>query len=403
VSSPLTLRAGGSTSATSDGYHGPHGSLLGAVRRAAYELRSTSRALEHHSSHHRYRSPCVVPGIGSVLRPRSDASDARATALARAAAVLAIAGSFGLIAPASGSDTFPSRPMRLVLGFPAGGTPDALARAVSNQVETSLGKPVVIDNRSGANGIIAAQLVARAAPDGYTLLFSPPALIINQIIHSKAPYDVLRDFIPVANACMGEGSLLVVNPAVPAQSVAELVALSKKGKPLTYGSPGIGNTQHLLSEMFNVRAAARLIHVPYKGLPPAINGVLANEVNVLFAPPAVIVQHIKAGRLRALAFTGSSRWSFMPEVPTIAESGITGFQTVGSWMGFFIPAKAPTALVRRLNAEVRQAVQVPQVRDFLRGAGYEPDDLAPEAFRALIAADLARYAEVVRIANIKAE
>lgn len=321
----------------------------------------------------------------------------------RVVSALTIVGILGSASTPSWGDAFPSRPLRLVLGFPAGGTPDALARSVSSQIETSLGRPVVIDNRSGANGIIAAQLVARAAPDGYTLLFSPPALIINQIIHPKAPYDVLTDFIPVANACMGEGSLLVVNPAVPAHSVAELVALSKKGKPLTYGSPGIGNTQHLVSEMFNVRAAARMMHVPYKGLPPAINGVLTNEVNVLFAPPAVIVQHIKAGRLRALAFTGASRWSFMPEIPTIAESGIPGFQSVGSWMGFFIPAKTPTALVRRLNTEVRKAVQIPQVRDFLRGAGYEPDDLSPEAFRALIASDLARYAEVVRIANIKAE
>jgi tripartite-type tricarboxylate transporter receptor subunit TctC len=278
-----------------------------------------------------------------------------------------------------------------------------LARFVGGKLGERLGQQVVVDNRSGANGIIAAEIVARASADGYTFLFSPPALIINQIIYPKPPYDVLKDFVPITNICLGEGSLLVVNPSVPAHTVLELIALAKKGKPLTYGSPGVGNTQHLVTEMFNLRAGTRLTHVPYKGLPPAINAVLSGEVNVLFAPPAVIVQHIKAGRLRVLGFTGATRWSFLPDVPTIAESGVPGFQTSGSWQGWFAPANTPGEIITRLHAEVLKAIGVPKVRDFIRAAGYEPDGRSSAEFRKLIAADLKRYAEVVRAANITAE
>jgi tripartite-type tricarboxylate transporter receptor subunit TctC len=319
------------------------------------------------------------------------------------AIVLALAGLMVACTAGAWAQSYPDRSLRQVLGFPAGGTPDALARAVATQVGIQMGRTIVVDNRSGANGIIAAEIVAKAAPDGYTLLFSPPALIINQIIYPKLPYDVLRDFVPIVNVCLGEGSLLVVNPAVPAQTVQELIALSKKDKALTYGSPGVGNTQHLISEMFNLRSGARLMHVPYKGLPPAINAVLSGEVSVLFAPPAIIVQHIKAGRLRVLGFTGASRWSVLPDVPTIAESGVPGFESAGSWQGWFVPTKTPYAIVTRLHAEVVKAIQVPKVRDFIRNAGYEPDGRSSSEFRTLIVADLKRYAEVVRVANIKAE
>jgi tripartite-type tricarboxylate transporter receptor subunit TctC len=314
---------------------------------------------------------------------------------------LVAAGLLVSLTGAAGAQDYPSRPIRLVLGFPAGGTPDALARTVATQVESQLNRNIVVDNRSGANGIIAAEIVAKAPPDGYTILFSPPALIINQII-AKTPYDVLKDLVPVANVGLGEGSLLVVNPSVPAKTV-ELVALAKKDKPLTYGTPGIGNTQHLVTEMFSLKAGIRMTHVPYKGLPPAVTGVLSGEVNVLFAPPAIIVQHIKAGRLRVLGFTGAKRWPLMPEVPTISEAGVTGFQTSGSWQGWFVPARTPVDIVAKLNSEVIKAVQVPKVRDFIRQAGYEPDNASPAEFRKLIASDFKRYAEVVRAAGIKSE
>ena len=304
--------------------------------------------------------------------------------------------------PAAKNDaTYPIRPIRMLVGFPAGGTVDALARTIVAQVETQLGGTIVVDNRGGANGMVAADIVAHALPDGHTLLFSPPALIINQII-TKAPYDTLRDFAPVVNTAIGEGSLVVVHPALPVKTIQDLIALAK-AKSLTYGSPGIGNTQHLITEMFNMQAGTKLVHVPYKGIAPAVTAVLSGEVNVLFGPPAVIVQHIKSGRLRAIGFTGEKRWTFMPDVPTIAESGVPGFKSTGSFQGIFAPAKTPKEIVTRLHTEIAKAIQVPKVRDFLRSAGYEPDGTGPAEFRKLIERDFKRYAQVVRAANIKAD
>lgn len=289
----------------------------------------------------------------------------------------------------------------MVVGFTAGGTIDVLARTVSSQLETQLGRNIIVDNRGGANGSIAAEIVVRAAPDGYTLLFSPPALIINQIV-AKPPYDVLRDLTPIANVGLGEGSLVVVHPSVPVKNIQELIALAKT-KPLTYGTPGIGNTQHLGTEMFNMQAGTRLVHVPYKGIAPAVTGVVSGEVNVLFGPPAIIVPHIKAGRLRVIGFTGLTRWSLMPEVPTVAESGLPGFTTSGSWQGIFAPARTPKEIVTRLHSEILTAIQLPKVRDFIRSAGFEPDSSSSAAFRKRIEIDLKRYGEVVRTAGIKPE
>ncbi|MCC7080448.1 MAG: tripartite tricarboxylate transporter substrate binding protein [Burkholderiales bacterium] len=318
----------------------------------------------------------------------------RATATVLACAALAFAGS-------AWAQAFPTRPIRLVIGFPAGGTIDGLARTIAAQVGSQVGGNVVVDNRGGANGMIATEIVIKAPPDGYTLLFSPPALIVNQIL-GKARYDVLRDLVPVANTGLGEGSLLVVHPSVPAKSVQELIALAKV-KSLTYGTPGIGNTQHLVSEMFNIRAGTRLVHVPYKGIAPAVTGVVSGEVNLLFGPPAIIVQHIKAGRLRALAFTGEKRWNLMPELPTVAESGLPGFKTNGAWQGIFAPAKTPADIITRLHAQIAAAVEVPKVRDFILAAGYDPDASDSAQFRSLIEADFKRYADIIRIAGIKLE
>jgi tripartite-type tricarboxylate transporter receptor subunit TctC len=299
---------------------------------------------------------------------------------------------------------YPGRPIRLVLGFPAGGTPDALARSVATQLETQLGRPIVVDNRAGANGIIAADIVAKAPADGYTMLFSPPALVINQVLYKKVPYDVLKDFAPVASVCLGTGYILVVNPSVPAHSVREFVLLAKnRDKPVTFGTPGIGNTQHLVGELFNLKAGTRLMHVPYKGLMPAITAVLSGEAHSLFVPPTVVMPHIKAGKLRALGFTGAARWQFMPELPTITEAGVPGFDASGAWQGWFAPAGAPRPIIVKLHAEIRKALLVPKVRDFILTGGYEPDGRGPEEFRKMIQSDFKKYAEIVRVAGIKPE
>jgi tripartite-type tricarboxylate transporter receptor subunit TctC len=314
---------------------------------------------------------------------------------------LALAFAIGVLSSGLSAQPYPHRPIRMVVGFPAGGTIDGLARTLASQVETQLGRNIVIDNRSGANSMIAGEIVARAVGDGYTLLFSPPALIINQIL-GKAPYVVLKDLLPVANIGLGEGSLVVVHPTVPVKSIQELIALAKT-KPLTYGTPGIGNTQHLATEMFNMQAGTRLVHVPYKGIAPAVTAVVGGEINLLFGPPAIIVSHIKAGRLRVIGFTGATRWALMPEVPTVAESGLPGFKTSGAWQGVFAPAQTPKTIITRLHSEIAKAITVPKVRDFIRISGYEPDDSGPESFRKLIEDDFRRYAEVVRVAGIKAE
>jgi len=301
------------------------------------------------------------------------------------------------------AQNFPSRPIRLVVGFAAGGTPDALARSVATQVENQMGGTVVVDNRGGANGIIAAEIVATAAGNGYTMLWAPPALIINEMIYPKLPYNTLRDFIPVTSVCLGSGYILTVHPAVNARSVKELVALAKsKEKPLTYGTPGIGNTQHLVGELFNVRAGTHLQHVPYKSLAPAITGVLSGEINVLFPPPTVVMGHFKAGRLRALGVTGEKRWQGMPELPAINET-VPGFSVSGAWHGWFVPASTPRSIVTRMHTEIKKAVETPKVRDFMITGGYDPDGRSPEEFRKLIVSDFNRYGEVVRIANIKAK
>ncbi len=297
---------------------------------------------------------------------------------------------------------YPARPVRMVVTFTAGGTPDAIARIVVGQMERQLGQSFVVDNRAGANGIIGTDIVAKAAPDGYTLLHVTGSLVINPRLYRTLPYDVFRDLEPVTNIVLGDGYLLLVHPSVPAQSVMELVALAKN-KPLSYGTPGIGNTLHLATELFNVRAGTQLLHVPYKGVAPALNSLLAGETQVIFIPPTIAVQHVKTGKARALGFTGSKRWSFMPEVPTIMEAGVPDFEITGSWHGWLAPAKTPPALIARIHAEAKKALQVPRVRDFLVAGGYEPDGSTPEEFRKFLKKESARYAEAVRAAGIKPE
>ena len=297
---------------------------------------------------------------------------------------------------------YPARPVRMVVTFTAGGTPDAIARIVAGQIERQFGQSFVVDNRAGANGIIGTDIVAKAAPDGYTLLHVTGSFVINPRIYRTLPYDIFRDFAAITNLCLGEGYLLLVHPSVPAQSVKELIALAKT-KPLSYGTPGIGNTLHLAMELFSVKAGAPLLHVPYKGVAPALNALLAAETQTMFIPPTIAVQHVKAGRARALGFSGVKRWSFMPDVPTIMESGVPDFQVTGAWHGWLAPAKTPKAVIARIHAEAQKALQTPRVREFILAGGYEPDGSTPESFARFLKSEAARYAEAVRAAGIKPE
>lgn len=294
---------------------------------------------------------------------------------------------------------YPERPVRLVAPFPAGGTADAIARIVANEVAAGLGASFVIDNRSGANGIIGTDIVAKAPPDGHTLLHVTGSFVINPSIYRKLPFDIFRDFAPVTNVVLGTGYLLLLHPSVQSSSVKELIALAKKEK-LTYSSPGVGNTLHLAAELFNLRSGVKLTHVPYKGVAPAMNAVMAGEVQVTFMPPTVVLQQLKAGKLKALAFTGSKRWPVMPELPTMTEAGVANMELTGSWHGWFAPAGTRKAVVDRLQREVHRAIQVPKVRDFIVEGGYEPDGRSPEAFRQFVRAEFDRYAEMVQIAGV---
>ena len=326
---------------------------------------------------------------------------ATAKILSVSAAMLALAAG---VAAAQPAPAYPARPIRLVIPFPAGGTPDVLARTVTTQLEGEYGQPFVIDNRAGANGIIGTDIVAKSAPDGYTLLHVTPSFVINPRVYRKLPYDVFRDFQPIANLCTFPGYLLLVHPAVPAKSVGELVALAqRRDNRLTYGSPGIGNTLHLAAEMFNARTGTQITHVPYKGIAPAFNALLGGEVQVLFIPPAIALQQVKTGRARALAFTGAARWSELPELPTLGEAGLAGFYITGGWHAWLAPAKTPRSVMGKLEDGVRRAVRLPRLREVMLAAGCEPDGSATAVFAAYLRAEAQRYAQVVRAAKIEPE
>ena len=304
---------------------------------------------------------------------------------------------------AAWAQPFPQRPIRVVVPQPAGGSMDANARALAIHLEPAFGQNLVIDNRGGANGIIAGELVARAAPDGHTILYTSNSFINNQLAQKQLPFHVIRDFAPVTLVGTLPGYLVLVNAQVPAKSLKELIELSKApGSNIKFGSGGIGNSQHLLGEYLNARSGSKLAHVPYKGLAPLITGVLSNEIQVGFAAPTVVMQHIKSGRLRALAYSAAKRWNGMPELPTMAEV-VPGFVYEAAWHGVFAPASTPKAIVSRLHGEIAKAVQVTRMRDFLESGGYLPLASTPDDFRAFLEKDLKTLTELFRLANIKPE
>ena len=297
---------------------------------------------------------------------------------------------------------YPQRPVRVVVPFGPGGSPDVLARALGAQLEAQLGKTFIIDNRAGANGIIGAEIVARAAPDGYTVIHTPPGFIINTLLYKNLSYDVDRDYVPVTNVASGSGYLLLVNPSLPVQSIRDLISLAK-AKSLTYGSPPAGNTLHLATEMFNQRAGVRLLHIPYKGGSDSFAALMGNEIQVLVVPPTAAVPYVSSGRLRALGFTGSKRLALMPEVPTIAESGLPDYVVDFTWNGWFATAKTPPAIIARLQSEIRKAVQAPRMREILDASGFVAVANTPDEFRAFVRDEIKRYEQIVRDANVKVE
>jgi tripartite-type tricarboxylate transporter receptor subunit TctC len=305
-----------------------------------------------------------------------------------------------LLAAPAWSAGYPDRPVRMIVAVPPGGPADILARLVGPRLSEALGQTVVIDNRPGANGNIAYEMAARAAPDGYTFVLVAAGVVINPSLYREVRYDPLRDFAAITHG-ISVPNILVVHPSVPAGSLSELVALAKKqpGK-IAFASAGNGTSGHLALELFKQRAGIDVTHVPYKGGGPALAEVLAGQVQALFSLALAATQQVKAGKVRALAITSGKRSAVAPELPTVAESGFAGYEVVG-WFGWLAPAKTPKEIVARLNAEIVKALNLPEVRERLLSQSSEPVGDSPQAFAAFMKSEHAKWAGVIKRGNIR--
>ena len=305
------------------------------------------------------------------------------------------------LAPAQ-TPTYPDKPIRIVVPFPAGGVADTFGREIGRKLSESWGQPVVIDNRPGAGGNIGADIVAKSPPDGYTLVIGNIGThAVNVSLLSTMPFDTIKDFTPIIHILDAEG-LLVVNPSIAAATVPELIALARAqpGK-LSYGSAGVGTTSHLAGEMFKSMAKVDIVHVPYKGNVPAITDLLGGQTAMIFATMPTVLPHVRAGKLRALAVLGTARSPALPEIPTVAES-VPGFE-VSNWIGLFGPAGMPPTVVARLNTEIQKIMRSPEIQKRLETEGAKFIPMTPEQFATFQKAELTKWAKTVKDANIKVD
>jgi tripartite-type tricarboxylate transporter receptor subunit TctC len=303
----------------------------------------------------------------------------------------------------AGAQNYPFKPVRILIGLSAGGATDVVTRVVAQRLAEVWGQSVIVDNRPGATGMIAGEFVAKSPPDGYTLMIGfQSGLAVAPALYGKAPYDAVKDFAPIT--VIGSTPLLmVVHPSFPARTFAEFAAYAKKSaSPLTYGSGGIGSTPHMTGELLNSLLGIHMNHIPYKGEGPAIADTLGGQIPIMFGNLPVAIPHVKSGKLRALANTAAGRSPLVPEIPTIEESGFKGF-SIATWYGLLAPAGTPPELVSRIQRDVVRVLNQPEMRERLISMGVDISANTPEAFAAFLRSEIARYAKVIKDANIKAE
>ena len=319
----------------------------------------------------------------------------------RILAILLAAAAWAAFFPAARAQGYPAKPIRMVVPFAAGGPTDVYARAVGQELGRLLGQPLVVDNKPGAGGNLGADMVAKSAPDGYTLVLGAVgAFAVNMTLYPKMPYDVLRDFAPVSLITIVP-MMLVVHPAVAVKTPQELVELARAqpGK-LSYGSAGSGTSVHMASEMFKAMTGIDMVHVPYKGTAPAVADLMGGQIQLMFSDATTAIPHVKSGKLRAVAVT--RRVEAMPELPTFAERGYPAYDP-GVWYGVFAPAGTPRDVMLKLNGAIAKSLQVREVRERLEGLGAQPTSNSPEEFAEFVRAEIARWAKVVKASGARVD
>ena len=293
------------------------------------------------------------------------------------------------------AQSYPTKPIRIIVPFPAGGATDIFTRLISQKLTENLGQQVLVDNRAGASGIIGTEILVKSAPDGYTLMITATHHAINPSLYKKLPYDTAQDLVALTLVATSP-NILLAHPSFPANTVQELIAMAKaKPGQLNFASTGIGGSNHLSGEMFKSMAGIDMVHIPYKGAAPAMNDLLGGQVSLMFDTPAAGLPHIRAGKLKALAVTSAKRTAIAPDIPTIAESGVPGYEAL-SWFAMYGPAKMPKEIVTRINTEVVKVLHLPEIQKRFADLGAEPVGNSPEEFAAYLKSEMAKWAKVVK-------
>jgi tripartite-type tricarboxylate transporter receptor subunit TctC len=342
----------------------------------------------------------MIAGIvnGLANKPHRREGAMRFPGTISGAALVAVLSLSAAPAPAQ---PYPNKPIRFLVGFVAGGTNDIVARALAQKLTENMGQSVVVENRGGANTAIATEVAARAAPDGYTILLNAPGHATNPAL-MKLPFDPIKDFAFISLVAEAQ-NIVVVHPLFPPRNMQELIALSKK-RPgqINFASSGTGTTVHLSAELFQYMTGIKWVHIPYKGGGPAVIELIAGQTQIMFANMPTAIQYVRDRRLRALAVTGARRAPAMPELPTVAESGVPGYE-VTAWYGVSAPAKTPRAIVERLHDEIARALNAPDLRERLTSQGADPNPQTPEQYTAFVQNEIVKWAKVIHAAGIKGE